>query len=483
MFGRIDYAVDYLMKKYNLQLNQEVSTYQLLITALANNVGPEDQPLCRNMLEAAERATLQVNKEASNPVETDNERRLGREDAAFVFKNCARPEAHLFRDTDFSEERQTARRRRNKEAMRNLMLFLLLIGVILLCVWIYNLDYFAEKRDYKKLEQAVDAGYYYGLQEEVDAYMLRYPDSERRGEVLFMPVQAATNMNDIDFTMDAIARYLQADPDGKYAEEARMMERDIWNREIEKYKVNGMPNATPEGAEFMINMLYYMRDNNLRTINVAIEPVFNLKDYSEYSRQVRNYVEMFSYDPMLKVPENLTTIKDKVTREQALDWGDYLVNDLRAGFSSVLGSGFIQFERIDGEPAGEELKNPVITMTLTVTNQETNGIPDIWVFGNSIFKTSSALYLGLAIDFKSEFTFPGNKKPFIITGEGNAGLGEIKNIEREEIYDRMGQRCTETFSEETVKALGLEARQSYGGSGYYSSEFYDAPDSVAYDSY
>lgn len=116
-------------------------------------------------------------------------------------------------------------------------------------------------------------------------------------------------------------------------------------------------------------MLHYMRNNKIRTIDVVAEPTLKLKEYSEFPKEIRDYMESNPTED-IKLPDDMITIKDKVTLEKAKSWIYIIETALKNGFNEVFTPNFIQFRVLTTEDAKHDKKYPLVRGAYTVSTGE-----------------------------------------------------------------------------------------------------------------
>lgn len=475
MIGRLDGAVAYLLDKYHLAFNQSVADWTTLFTALSTRVNDYDRAFCLKLATASEEYVKETQGTTLSQFRIDDERRLGMEDADFVFRQWPDTYAdYLLQDRDFAEEKYEERRKKQTEITRNIILGVCCVAMIVVAVIVYNLPYFAEQREYGKVQEQFESGSKTMLDTAVGEYVKKYPQGAHLSEVLVMPVRFSENSKDVIETLEAVENYLRLDPSGAFRVECRQISDSIWDMEIHRYETMHTREATTEGKQFVVSMLNYMKENQVRTVLVKGNAQINLKEYSEYPYNVRSFLEQMTAYPefqkeekgrKVKLPDDMVTIKDKITQEDASAWISYIIMALQKGFNDVLTPNFLLFH-LDGTPSDtiagitiEPTKNPLVIVNYTVENQEiAENVPDIWIHSSTYggVEYTSNLFLGIGMTFDANFTLPGEKTSFHVAENGDAGDKEIHNTDSKTVYSVMCERSTKNFARKISEEFGLK---------------------------
>ncbi|MCH5224895.1 MAG: hypothetical protein J1D77_02805 [Muribaculaceae bacterium] len=475
MIGRLDGAVAYLLEKYNLSLNQSVSDWETLFMALSSRVDDYDRDFCIKLAQVAEGLVKESQNSSLNQFQIDHERTIGTEDASFVFNywpdNYA---SHLMEDSDFSFEKNEVRRLKMKEIKRNILIGGSCIVMLVVAVIIYNLPFFAENREFAKVKDQYEKGSIEMLNNAVDGYLEKFPNGRHSSEVLFMPVNYLRNSKDVLAILDATELYIKKDPNGQYMSQCKALSDSIWDLEINRYVTIHSKSASEEGVKFVVAMLNYMKQNSVRTVLVKGKPHILLKEYMDYPSYVRNMWEMIAADrstqkesggKKLKLPDDMVTIKDKITEQEAAGWIKYIVSALQNGFNQVLTPEFIVFQMDNTpnitDPSIKQPTNqyPLVIVDYTVKNQEIEeNVPDIWIHNSSYnnYVYSSNLFLGIALNFSAHFSLPGKNVNFEVEESGDAGNAEIKGVDNSSVYAVMCKRSTQNFATKIAQEFGLK---------------------------
>lgn len=466
MLGRFDYAIGLLMEKYYISIQGEAPDYPVMLTELSKIVDGEDINFCLRMAEASKIFEEETRLSSLSQEQAKQESEIGFQEAASIYQKAEQDFPHkIFERKDFISEFRREEERQKKEKLRNILVGIGIIAVIVGSIVIYNLPYFSERRAFSKVMKMYESESVDMLGEAVAEYSSKYPDGKHFSEVMYMPVKFAKSNNDVILTLDAVENYLQADPAGPYAKECEALSDSIWNVEINKYKASVAVQGATKGTDFVLDMLQYMKNNSMRIVNVVGFPQLDLKEYSEYPAEMRRLMESLPSDPVKgmlpgtepKLPDDMVTITDKIQYGEAREWTSYVVSALQNGFDKVLTPGFIVFQKTNSNETSAS-RCPIVEVNYTVYNQETLGFPEVWIHTRSdeLRVYSANLFLGIAMTLDADFRLPGENISYIVSGSGDAGDDEIKNVDQRQVYARMCERITQQFADKIAKEFGLE---------------------------
>lgn len=458
-YGRIKVAIDYLLMRYGLTVDDSMADNlnpTLIIAALTTKVSDEDKEFCG----ALGRMSLHIEAD-SDSIETSDVQEGINEGHYLVKEYGPNFRDYILKDEDFLTARDAkleAERKRNK---RNIRIGCIALAVIIIGIITYNLPYFAEKRMYSKVEKVFYENDYWEYDNIVDEYLIAYPDGRHKDEVLYLPIKKYWEAQDVAKTLMSVSRYLRECPNGAQISEVKNIYNQVWNAEISKYEKETASTASTEGRDFVKNMLIYMRDHNIRTIYVDVNSQLELKEYSEYPADIRNAMELSQpKSERFQLPGDMNTITDRISKDDVKDWANEVISSLQNGFDKVLTEGFIEFEK---RPEGEVAKKdaPYVSLTYIVKTQESRygsyTIPEIWTYTQTEngYVINGGLYLGISLDFIANFIIPGNQDKFEVSAGGDPGDTEIRNVDPSEVYTRMCERCVVSFTNKIESSFGI----------------------------
>ena len=468
MLGRFDGAIEFLMQKYNLGLAVNIPDYPTLLMALSSKVNDYDRAFCIRMADASMRYVEETQNTSLSQFQIDHQKSIGEDEAKFIFRNFMPNYADaILSDHDYLDDIEEEKRQKNKEIKRNIWLGLGVIAAIVAAIIVYNLPYFAEQRAFDKVVDAYEREDKIDLDFAVNHYLQEYPDGKHKSEVLFYPVKIVRYSNDAVMILSAVDDYLHQDPKGIFSNDCKQISDSIWNVEIKKYEAAVAASQSKKGVQFVVEMLNYMKSNNVRTVEVTGNPILKLKEYKEYPAHIRYLIEEYTKGAgtvnvlsgkRLKLPDDLLTIKDKIPVEDAQKWVKYIVEALQEGFDKVLTPGLVVFETVTDPIYKDDRTRPKVMVDYIVKNQEIEkDVPDIWEHtqsqGSVVYPV--ALFLGIAMSFDANFTLPGKNESYNVKGEGDPGDDDIKGVDTDMIYKAMCMRSTMKFADKIVEEFGL----------------------------
>lgn len=387
----------------------------------------------------------------------------GEQEAGLLFRKYGlNAYTRLVSDHDFLGEHEEAERIKKQDTKRNVKIAGCIVLVAVLAIVIYNLPYFAEARMYGKVEKAFEEKQNDQYVNIVDAYLRVYPEGRHKEEVLMFPVKAYLDADSVIPALNAASRYLKECPEGHNSSYVKGIYNKIWDAEIAKYDRLAAMKATVEGADFVRKMLRYMRENEVRNVYVASEPVLDLKEYEEYPKAVRELIELQSEGQRFTPSNSMHSIKDKINKKETDKWTDHIINSLQSGFDKVLTPGFLKFSKMPTMETEDLYTAPKAKVTYRISTQEFEAggmtFPDIWVHTrkNGFIVMDGGLYLGISLDFSGNFSIPGESGGFEVEAQGDPGSEDFNDINPSEVYTKMCQRCTIKFTDKIESAFGIE---------------------------
>lgn len=470
MLGRFDTAIEFLMNKYHLSLNTEVQDWDVIFMSLAAHVNDYDRKFCLELAKTANENVERTNNLSFDQIQADEQRSIGAKEAAFIFKKEPYNYAHLILDDkDYRSDMEAEKKRKRREVLNSVLIGLAIIVVIFIGMSVYNLPYFAENRKYTEIERIFnsDGDNRYEMNRAVEEYVNDFPRGEHLSEVLYYKVRAVKRSENVGNLLEAIDFYMEHDPHGKYIKECKNIYNALWDKEINKFEKIAQSSSKP-GTDFVVKMLKYMRANYIRRIEVKGVPHLNIKEYKDYPSEIRKILEAYPVEiedisyagKMPQLPDDLHSLKDMISMQEAEGWTSDIVSVLQQGFDGVLTPKFIKFysSRTGDDEKADAKKFPKVVVDYTVSTQESiKGVPDIWTYtqtdGN--ITTQVSLYMGIEMAFKADFSLPGEDADFVVSGNGDPGNEEFNNVDPEYIYSRMCGSCLVKFAEKIVSEFGL----------------------------
>lgn len=299
-----------------------------------------------------------------------------------------------------------------------------------------------------------------------DDYRTSFPDGKHREEVLYR--KAELLKGNVMEQFSAINEYLHAYPSGKYADKLSGLCDELWDEEIARYENRDKQAESAKAVKYMQEMLQYMKRERVNTICISVKPHLELKDYDEYSKDVRNLMEKnISWDTPF--PQNLERPKSNFSQSNTEEFTSIIVDGVTKSMDRMFTPGFIK--AVSDEKAGTAV--PTLTFDYTIKSQDMNygGLrgPEIWEWRDTphlrITKGRVQGYLqGIMVSFKAVFTLPGSATTYEYKEDGNPGESiktisrnnSSKTIELKKAYKSMTSACFSNFSEKMAANMGLK---------------------------
>lgn len=458
--GRANTVGYHLLKKYMLSPRDTNTDIVMVLLALGQQVADADRDLCNKLAMAVHQDRQLAENRMIAAEKLRLEQITGENEAAYLIEKYPRQYAeYILADRDYIPEVKAYEEAQKRRRRRRLITAGSIFGALILGIIIYNLPFFAEKRAFGEAEKDLLSGEYWTYEVAVGHYMYRYPDGAHLQDVLMLAAKACSDASQPSDAVKYASDYLRRFPDGKYAGEVAVIYDMVWNSEIARFNELAAANATKEGAGFVRAMLSYMREKHINTVAVEGRPTLELMEYDEYPQGVRVFMETLNNKETgsMKLPDDIETIKDKISLTEAQSYTSIIVEGLQAGFDKVLTPGFITFTEHPGE-SGAALPTAIVDYTIK-TQEQTFGsfaVPDIWEYTSTMngIVMSRCLLLGIGMTFNATFLLPDSDIHYTVTGTGDAGSESI-NVDRSKAYATMCRRCTQRFSETIASDFGI----------------------------
>ena len=435
MLGRFHESALFLKGKYGLEFNQETDEWPDYFVMLSEKVSGNDREFCIRMAKASEELVKEMESTQLSQFEIDYECSKGRQETQYILRyNDENYADKILSDEDFLIAAEKEEQKRERESNKNWYIFLVILALISVGFVIYRLPYFEEQREYEEMEKTYEKSEYNVLLEAVGTYLKKYPESRYADEVSFMPVRYLHNSDNDASILKAIENYLEKNPNGKYSNECKAIIDSIWDMEIKLYKMEADKVSNKEGAQFMYNLLEYMKKNNVRTILLTGNPHLDLKDYNDYPSNVQAAMEYESKkDPIVgnngkkfKSTKNFVSYKDHINMEQAKGWLNNIESALQDEFNMAFTSDFIKVKIATETELESNRTLPLFTVNYTLQTLEKDGFPEVYIFeGSGLYSNASGYYLGIQMIFDTKISIPG--EGLALDFKNKEDVGEIYN--------------------------------------------------------
>ncbi len=332
---------------------------------------------------------------------------------------------------------------------------IIIAGVIIAGVVVYNLPYFKEKRAYNKVEeeQTLTA---------CDIYEEEWPEGSHLDDVLYLRISLAEGVNRVT----EISNYLLKCPDGKHVAEAKAESDRLWDFEIAKYEARDKKNVKEAAKEFMDAMLGYMKQNRVNTIVVDYESTLKLKEYSEYSKEIRDLLELFN-DESLSLKDGMVTFSSNFDQASMEELNEILVGGVQKSMDKIFTPGFIHVISSEDKDVKRSEIMPKFHFDCKISSQEEKAagytIPNIWSYTEQEYgythlgkKEVKGYLIGITILFNAKFALPESTVSYEFADKGEpedniSGIDDIKDG-----YRKMTSICFKKFSNKIAENMGLD---------------------------
>ncbi|MBR6181615.1 MAG: hypothetical protein IKQ77_10425 [Prevotella sp.] len=284
-----------------------------------------------------------------------------------------------------------------------------------------------------------------------DLYEEEHPNGRYLDDVQF--IRASISENDIVPLLD----YYKKFPEGKHIDEINVMYDKLWDAEYSKYLNREKQKESAEAVKFMTEMLQYMRSHRTNTILVDIKSTLKLKDYGEYSKDVRNFIEMFNTNK-LSIEKGMISLKSNFSSSDRRELTKILSEGVQNSFNKMFTPGFIKVESKYESMDLDNVDIPKLHFDYTISSQEENVsgtlFPHIWEY--RMENVLRNYLIGISIAFNAHFTIPGSTITYDYSekGEPEDNISNIRDIK--DGYRQMTAICFAKFSNKMSTNLGLK---------------------------
>lgn len=232
-------------------------------------------------------------------------------------------------------------------------------------------------------------------------YLETFPDGEYADEALFNICKL------MDFDLEYDIDYIRRFPNGTHISEVGKEYNNIW-QQIESNYNNANNNNFSEGTLFMKNLLKWMKENHICTINVSVEPEFNMKDYTDYPDPVVKSIEAFMKS---KGADENDYISYREYGKKEIDYAYELIkNRIKVFFP------YNTIKILCPKESEYDKKSAKATVSCNIHPVEDNeGFPEVWDIYNA--KGSlSCFVMSICLDYKFVVNVPNADKAYSCSG-------------------------------------------------------------------
>lgn len=275
-----------------------------------------------------------------------------------------------------------------------------------------------------------------------------YPDGKYTDEVRYLKVLHTDN------SMDAINEYIEYSPSGKYIAAVNAICDSIWDSEITKFQNRDKQRESTQAINFMTEMLAYMKTHRVNKVLVNVTSHLQLKDYTEYSENVKDYIDILYSNTTLPIRTNMISLKSNFSEEEVSTLKDILANGVQKSLNKIFTPGFISV--VTDEETEKQM--PMLNFDYTIKSQEVKldgvTIPNIWTY--SVNNIPIKYLVGISIHFNAHYSLPNSDVSFSYSekGEPANSIDDIDDIS--DGYRKMSTICFAQFSNKMARNMGLK---------------------------
>jgi len=327
----------------------------------------------------------------------------------------------------------------------------------ILFIFVLLVSYFSFFDDYFKYLEVKKNG----TSDACKSYYSEFPNGYFTEDVKVIEIQ---DLRDIVLVRDFIYDY----PNSKHSSVVELINLEIWNDEIRRYDsiVASNYNFDKDAVEFFRTLLHYMRDENKSTIYIDLSGLIDLKDFEDYSEEIKNYLDQLTlYSDNRKASDNIANITSNYSEGDIDDYEEIIIESIHSSFENILSNNFITIESIS-QISNATSDKLLINIGYTIKNQHMEDYgrpetPNIWVYSEPSpikgYENNNFLsyLIGVSIEFEFDFSIPNSVKQYKFRYDANP-LSNVENITSlEEGYKEMTKQNFEDFSNTISNKFGV----------------------------
>ena len=292
----------------------------------------------------------------------------------------------------------------------------------------------------------------------ITRYLTKFPEGEHHDEVQQIYDECLFhNIAKRGYRMSDVVTYFSTFPDGAYTNEVNRISDSIWDSEITNYYARSKSKKATKATMYLDAMFDYMKANRVTSLAYTTTSKYQLKDYEDYSQEIRDVMEMEDRYKLLPVAGNVLSLKENFTAENKLLLKDIFKKGLQASFDSIFSPGFIQVVAHSNAKVGDKkIPLPEVRFDYLITNQEEEFLgeqfPRLWIHSEN--NAPRNYLMGIAILYHVKFTIPGSDISYEFTDKGSTEneIGKIRDLN--DGYRLMTIMSFERFSDKIYQSFG-----------------------------
>lgn len=237
-------------------------------------------------------------------------------------------------------------------------------------------------------------------------------EGRRMDYVMFQEVKQASNI-------DVVRSFIQSYPKSKYISDAKQKLSALWTAEFDIYEeaVKKAGNsADAKSVAFFRELLKYMKSKDLSQIYIKFNRTTRLKDYTEYSAEARNYLDLMYTDHPVK--SNISSLKGNFSEGNLESLEEDVVKEMKSVFFGIFTNDFFGIDKAtsDTKIGPNDL---VLNISYEIESQEEvvlgTKVPDLWVHSQSTeygLKSFKGYIIGIDARFNFDFKIPNSNQSY-----------------------------------------------------------------------
>ena len=321
----------------------------------------------------------------------------------------------------------------------------------ILFIFVLLVSYFSFFDDYFKYLEVKKNG----TSDACKSYYSEFPNGYFTEDVKVIEIE---DLRDIVLVRDFIYDY----PNSKHSSVVELINLEIWNDEIRRYDSIVASNYSfdKDAVEFFRTLLHYMRDENKSTIYIDLSGLIDLKDFEDYSEEIKNYLDQLTlYSDNRKASDNIANITSNYSEGDIEDYEEIIIESIDSSFENILSNNFITIESVN-QISNTDSNELLINIGYTIKNQHMGEYgypetPNIWEYYDMPDENFRSYLIGVSIEFEFDFSIPNSIKQYTFRYDANP-LSNVENIRSlEDGYREMTKQNFEDFSNTISNKFGI----------------------------
>lgn len=427
--GRLNGVVFYLTKKYpNIFEDCEWDNFNEMLSDVQTYAPGQDAEIVAKLIKKIE-STMPLPNEMPTNHRIEKQRGVG--EVKYILSK-GHNLVDVLNETDFYALK------RKSDKKRNYLIFSV-VAVLFFSGIIYNLPYFAEKRDYQKVLESRN-------QWDCEMFIQKYPTGKYVNEV--RKIIEETDYNIIinpEYGTATISRweidnFKEKYPNSKYNAVLEAKFDSIVDCQIQKYAKNSI--GVSDVVKYITEIIQYLKNNNLNEIEIVYnKPNIYVKDLNDYGSTYMENLRLQSPITPSQYVSVKSFFKELTDQNVAKSAINSKIEDLFEDIVPLMDIKIADSINISTE-SDKNKKRPQIFVDYSITNRSVyvNGMHQPTLIEVSFFSPIKSIYSGLSVSMTLRFETPDKTSSYIYKGTASTQNRTSLNSDKA-IYQQFIDMC------------------------------------------